>query len=73
MVLTNNDVSVRSRFENFFVWLWGMLYLFFATIFTDPSKANKSSGGQFGNGGSGNKMHGQKKSGRGFMGRGGGG
>ena len=60
MVLTNNEVSVRSRFENFFVWLWGILYLFFATIFTDPSKANtgQQRSGQFGNGGSGNKMHG---------------
>ena len=56
MVLTNNDVGVGDRFSNFFVWLWGLIYLFFSTIFSDPSKANKANGGQFGNGG--NKMNG---------------
>ena len=55
-----------KRIENFLIWLWGLVYLFFATIFTDPKKVNVNQrGGQFGNGGSkGNRnMHGLKSKG----------
>ena len=51
--------------SNFLMWLWSLIYLFFATIFSDPKKMNVNPrSGQFGNGGSGNKkMNGLKKAG----------
>ena len=60
MVQTSSTTSVVNRVSNFFFWLWGLIYLFFATIFTDP-KAQKGNG-QFGNGGA-KKMHGLRKPG----------
>ena len=61
MVQTSSTAGLVNRVQNFFFWLWGLIYLFFATIFTDHKKlgANPRSG-QFGNGG-GPKMHGMKK------------
>ena len=54
MVLTSGTSPITSRISNFFMWLFGLIYLFFATIFSDPSKMNvnpRSTG--FGNGGGG--------------------
>ena len=38
MVLTSGETSIKNRFSNFLVWLWGLIYLFFSTIFTDHKK-----------------------------------
>ena len=64
MVLTSGTSPITSRISNFFMWLFGLIYLFFATIFSDPSKMNvnpRSTG--FGNGGGDKKMHGMRKAG----------
>ena len=63
MVQTSNTAPITDRISNFLMWVWGLIYLFFATIFTDPKKMNiNSRSGQFGNGG-GPKMNGLKKAG----------
>jgi len=36
MVLTGNQIPITERIRNFFYWFWGLIYLFFATIFNDP-------------------------------------
>ena len=65
MVQTSGTSPITDRISNFFMWLWGLLYLFFATIFMDPKKMDiNPRSGQFGNGGGGNKnMHGMRKAG----------
>lgn len=40
MVKTNYDIPITERIKNFVFWLWGLVYLFVATIFTDPAKLN---------------------------------
>ena len=63
MVQTSNQIPITDRISNFLIWVWGLIYLFFATIFSDPKKMNVNSrGGSFGNG-KGPKMHGMKKAG----------
>ena len=32
MVLTSSTTGFTNRISNFFFWIWGMIYLFFATI-----------------------------------------
>ena len=61
MVLTSNETGISSRFSHFFFWLWGIMSLFFATIFNDPKKLDPK-GGNFGNGG-GKKMNGMQRKG----------
>ncbi len=36
MVKTGNQIPYIERLRNFFFWFWGLIYLFFATIFSDP-------------------------------------
>ena len=43
MVLTSGEASYYNRLSNFFVWLWGLIYLFFSTIFTDHKKLGHTS------------------------------
>jgi hypothetical protein len=38
MVKTVNELPITTRLTNFLVYLWGLIYLFFASIFSDPSK-----------------------------------
>ena len=38
MVKTVNELPVTTRFVNFLVYLWGLIYLFFASIFMEPSQ-----------------------------------
>ena len=38
MVLTGENTPVLRRIQEFFLALWAILYLFFATIFGDPNK-----------------------------------
>ena len=52
MVLTSGETSIQNRFSNFVIWLWGLIYLFFSTIFTDHKKLGHNSVN--GNGGGSN-------------------
>jgi len=36
MVRTHADVPIMTRISNFFLYIWSLIYLFFATIFSDP-------------------------------------
>jgi len=38
MVRTGWQIPITERIWNFFITIWGIIYLFFATIFTDPRK-----------------------------------
>ena len=61
MVLTSGTTSISNRMTNFFMWFWGLIYLFFSTIFTDHKQLghNNRSGGS--NSGGGNMKGLQKK------------
>ena len=55
MVLTSSETSFCNRFTNLAIWLWGLIYLFFSTIFSDHKKlGNTGSGSSTG----GSKMNG---------------
>ena len=64
MVLTSGEASISNRLSNFFIWLWGLIYLFFSTIFTDHKKLGHTSVNG-GGGGSNMKGLGGKKNIRG--------
>ena len=38
MVKTVNELPLTTRITNFLVYFWGLIYLFFASIFMEPSK-----------------------------------
>jgi len=64
------------RIYNFFIWLWGLVYLFIASLFTDPNqlRANNNANGRYGRGGGGGygngKINGLKRGVDGPMGGG---
>ena len=53
MVLTNDERPMTTRITDFLVFLWGLAYLFFASIFTSNRSVNAESQNQarFGGGG----------------------
>ena len=64
MVQTSSTSPIGSRISNFFMWVWSLIYLFFATILPDPKQVNVDSrSGSFGNGGGKGNMNGMKKAG----------
>ena len=38
MVLTTGDLPFSTRLINLLVYIWGLIYLFFASIFMEPSQ-----------------------------------
>lgn len=63
MVQTGYSIPITQRLSAAVFWLWGLIYLFFATIFTDHKKLNTDnfdSNGRpkWGAGGKGGNMHG---------------
>ena len=70
MVRTSQELPITERITNFFVMLWGLIYLFFASIFSSPKANNADSQNQarFGGGkfkGSSGNMRGLAKGGGG--------
>lgn len=57
MVRTANQIPLTDRFKNFIFWLWGLVYLFIATIFSDPGKLQAGNGGTDRWGARGNGIH----------------
>ena len=74
MVQTKSDLAITDRISGFFVFLWGLIYLFFSSILSNP-KANtfeSQNAARFGGGGKGNKsMKGLSRGGGRFPGGGG--
>ena len=61
MVLTSGETSIKNRFSNFLVWLWGLIYLFFSTIFTDHKKLGHNNINNNGGGGNMKGLGGSKR------------
>ena len=40
MVRVGSQIPITERFKNFIFWFWGIIYLFFASIFGMPKKNN---------------------------------
>ena len=43
MVLTSSERPVMTRITDFFVFIWGLFYLFFASIFSSTKSVNADS------------------------------
>ena len=43
MILTKSENSYSDRFTKVLVWAWGLIYLFFSTIFTAHKKLGHTS------------------------------
>ena len=58
MVLTSDERPITTRITDFLVFLWGLAYLFFASIFTSNKSVNAESQNQarFGGGRRGPSM-----------------
>ena len=72
MVQTKSDLGIFDRVTGFFVFLWGLIYLFFASILSNP-KANtfeSQNKARFGGGKGGKMMKGLSRGGKAFPGGG---
>ena len=68
MVLTGNQIPFTERIRNFFFWFWGLIYLFFATVFSDPKdleREQKRGTDRWGASGTGGNIHGLRRGGSG--------
>jgi len=63
MVRTGWQIPITEHISNFFFAIWGLIYLFFATIFTDPKNLKERK--KFGASGFGGNIHGIKRGGNG--------
>ena len=73
MVQTKSDLGIVDRISGFFVFVWGLIYLFFSSILSNPKGNNFESQNQarFGGGGKGGKtMKGLGRPGGSFRGGG---
>jgi len=66
MVRFGNQIPITERFKNFVIWFWGLIYLFVATIFSDPNRlgrdANQNGTDRWGaRGTGGSNIHGLKR------------
>ena len=66
MVRTGYEIPITERLKNLFFWFWGLIYLFFATIFNDPKALDRDQQrgtDRWGARGTGGNIHGLKRGG----------